>query len=58
MSSGCGCKEVYRFSHTVISHFFIVEIFSDGTRWLKICYLNIIPLRKIFSIEKFSHSDI
>ena len=28
-----------------------MEIFSDGSRYPKICYTNIIPVRKIFSIE-------
>ena len=28
-----------------------MEIFSGGTRYSKICYSNIIPVRKIFSIE-------
>ena len=33
---------------TVISLFLVVEIFSDGTRGPKICYLNIVPLQRIF----------
>ena len=28
-----------------------MEIFSDGSRYLKICYTNIIPVRKIFSFQ-------
>ena len=37
--------------NTVITLFFVLEIFSDGTRYPKICYTNIIPVRRIFSIE-------
>ena len=33
--------------------FFVLEIFSDGTRYLKICYTNIILVWRIFSIESF-----
>ena len=32
-----------------------MDIFSEGTRCPKICYSNIVPLRKLFSIETFSH---
>ena len=31
--------------------FFVVEIFSDGTRYPKICYSNIVPIQTIFCIE-------
>ena len=31
--------------------FFVVQIFSDGTCCLKICYLNIIPVQKFFYTE-------
>ena len=37
--------------HSVITHFFVMKIFSDGTRYPKICYMNIIPVRTISSIE-------
>ena len=37
--------------YTVITLFFVLEIFSDGSRYPKICYTNINPVRKIFSIE-------
>ena len=44
--------------NTVISPFFAVEVFSDGTHCPKTCSSNIVPLRKYFSIETFSHTDI
>ena len=31
--------------------FFVLEIFSDGTHYPDICYMNIIPVLRIFSIE-------
>ena len=31
--------------------FFVVEIFSDRTCCPKVCYANIIPVQKFFSIE-------
>ena len=30
-----------------------MKIFSDGSRCPEICYLNIVPLRKFFFVEKF-----
>ena len=37
---------------------FVVEIFTDNIRCPKICYWDIVPLRKVFSVETFSRTDI
>ena len=48
----------WRDVYIVISPFFGVVIFLEGTRYPKICYSNIVPLRTFFSSETFSHMDI
>ena len=40
---------VLKIIRTVITLFFVVEIFSDGICCPKICYLNIVPVQKYFS---------
>ena len=47
----CACHCIHHTSSTIITHFFVMEIFSDGTCYLKICYSNIIPVQRIFSIK-------
>ena len=39
---GVDSDVMYIHAHTVISLFFVVEMFLDGTRCMKICYANII----------------
>ena len=41
-------RQAKTYECTVITLFFVVEIFSDGSRYPKICYTNIIPIRRIF----------
>ena len=48
----------WNWQHTVCTYcnypFFIIKVFSDGIRYLKICYMNITPVRIIFSIAILS----